>query len=77
MVVAGSLRVVLAGLAVGMLAALWVSRLLRGMLFGIEPTHPVTYVAAATLLAAVAASASWLPARRAAAVDPVTALRRA
>ncbi|HEX7049890.1 MAG TPA: ABC transporter permease [Longimicrobiales bacterium] len=75
LVVAGSLRLVLAGLVAGTGAALLLTRLLRGMLFGIEPTDPIAYIAAATLLAGVAGFASWLPARRAARVDPMVALR--
>ncbi len=45
------------------------------MLFGITPTDPLTFVAVAAILATVAVLGSWLPARRAAAVDPVVALR--
>ena len=56
-------------------AALLLTRLLRGLLYGVEPTHPTAYVAAALVLSGVAACASWIPARRAARVDPVVALR--
>ena len=45
------------------------------VLFGIEPTNPPTYVATALALALTALTAAWIPARRAARVDPVTALR--
>lgn len=75
LVVAGSVRLVLAGLAVGTVAALLLTRLLRALLYGVEPTHPTAYVAAALLLSGVAACASWIPARRAARVDPIVALR--
>ena len=45
------------------------------MLIGVKPTDPLTYVAMAALFFAIAAIASWLPARRAAALDPTVALR--
>ena len=63
------------GLAVGMTGALFLVRLLRKMLFDISPNDPVAFVAVAALLLLVAFVASWLPARRAARVDPVVALR--
>jgi predicted permease len=65
----------LIGLAVGGLAAVPLSRLLNGLLFGIEPTDPPTIATAAVLLFIVAIGAAWVPARRATAVDPMTALR--
>jgi predicted permease len=63
------------GLAVGGVAAVPLSRLLNGLLFGIEPADPPTVALAAVLLVAVAVGAAWLPARRATAVDPIAALR--
>jgi putative ABC transport system permease protein len=63
------------GLAAGLLGALALTRLLRNQLFGLEPTDPATFLAVSLMLAAVALLASWLPARRAAAVQPVVALR--
>ncbi len=75
MVVGASLRLVLAGLLVGTALALALSRYLVSLLYEVQPTEPVTYVAAALLLAGVALAASWLPAYRAARVDPVQALR--
>ncbi len=74
-VVADGVRLALPGLLLGGAAAVAVARLLRGMLFGISPTDPVTLAAAAAVLIATVVLASWLPARRAAAVDPVEALR--
>jgi putative ABC transport system permease protein len=65
----------LAGLVLGGLAAVPLSRLLSGLLFGVEPVDPPTIALAAVLLVAVALVAAWLPARRATAVDPMTALR--
>jgi predicted permease len=63
------------GLAAGALAAWGLSRLLRGLLYGVAPYDPPTFAAMAALLAATAVAATWLPARRAARLDPVEALR--
>jgi putative ABC transport system permease protein len=63
------------GVVVGMLGAVAVTRFLRGQLFGLEPTDPATFAAMAALLVAVALVASWLPAWRAARVEPSVALR--
>jgi predicted permease len=65
----------LVGLVVGGLAAIPLSRLLTGLLFGVEPVDPPTIGIAAALLVAVALVAAWIPARTATAVDPMTALR--
>lgn len=70
-----SLVLVGMGLAVGVGVALATTRVLEGLLFGVTPTDPVAFAGAATLLGAVALLASWIPARRAANVDPVEALR--
>jgi predicted permease len=64
-----------AGLAFGLTGALFATRLLRGLLFGITPHDPMTLGAVAFVLAAVGVAACWLPAARAARVDPATALR--
>ncbi|MGE0455993.1 MAG: ABC transporter permease [Vicinamibacteria bacterium] len=64
------------GLGLGLLLALGLARLLRPLLFGVGPHDPATLSAVALLLAAVAAAASVLPARRAALVDPSSALRQ-
>jgi putative ABC transport system permease protein len=64
-----------AGLAVGLAAALLLTRLLAGLLFGVRTTDPAAYLAVALLLVAVSLVASYLPARRAARVDPMIALR--
>jgi ABC-type antimicrobial peptide transport system permease subunit len=64
-----------AGLAIGLVAAYALSRSIAGMLFELSPTDPVTYAAIVIVLAGVAMMASWLPARRATRVDPLTTLR--
>jgi predicted permease len=64
-----------AGTAIGLGAAAAVMRLMRTLLFGISPLDPVTFIAVPVALAAAAALASYLPARRTTAVDPVEALR--
>ncbi len=64
-----------AGLLLGTAMALAASRLLASLLFGITPQDPATYTILALLLAAVALFAAWLPARRAARLDPLTATR--
>ena len=69
------LRLTLAGLGIGVVAALAVTRLLSTLLFGVGPTDPLTFVAMATLLCAVAVVACAEPAHRAMRVDPMVALR--
>jgi ABC-type antimicrobial peptide transport system permease subunit len=63
------------GVAVGVVAATGLMRLLKSLLFGVSPLDPFTYVSVPVVLAVSAMLASYLPARRAAAVDPVDALR--
>jgi len=75
LVVLDGMRPVAIGMAIGLLLALGVTRLLMSFLLGVSPLDTVTFVAGAALLTAVALMASWLPARRAAAIDPVRALR--
>ncbi|HSA55605.1 MAG TPA: ABC transporter permease, partial [Gemmatimonadaceae bacterium] len=75
MVVGQGLRLILIGSAVGIVAALGMTRLLGGLLYGVSPTDPVTFSAISALLVAVATVACYLPARRATRVDPLVALR--
>jgi predicted permease len=75
MVLGESLRLVTAGLAVGILAALGLGRFLSKLLFGVHASDPVTFFGVAILLFTVATIAAYIPARRATRVDPVTALR--
>ena len=69
------LALVAVGGVTGMSVALATGRVLRAYLFGVSSTDPVTFVAVALLLAAVAMLACWLPARRATRVNPMEALR--
>jgi ABC-type lipoprotein release transport system permease subunit len=64
-----------AGVATGVVGALAVSRLLGGLLYGIEPTDPFTLAAVACALLGVSFAATLIPARRATGADPVEALR--
>jgi len=64
-----------AGLAIGMALALSVGNIAASMLYGLKPRDPLTLAAAVTAMAAIALVASFLPAQRAASVDPMTALR--
>jgi ABC-type antimicrobial peptide transport system permease subunit len=64
------------GLALGAAGAIAAARQFRSMLFGVAPADPWTFAAVATLLAAVAAVAAYVPARRAASLDPATTLRQ-
>ena len=63
------------GIAFGSIAALGLTRLMASLLFGVKPIDPLTYAAVALALAAAAAMASYIPARRAMRVDPIVALR--
>jgi predicted permease len=63
------------GIGIGLAGAIALTRYLEGMLYGVTPLDPLTYVATVALFAAVASIASFLPARRATRIDPMTALR--
>jgi predicted permease len=66
---------ILPGLVAGILGAVFLARVIRGLLFGIEPLDPPTLALVCLVFAAVGTIASWLPARRAARVDPIIAMR--
>jgi putative ABC transport system permease protein len=68
-------KLIFIGVAIGIVASLGLTRLMSAMLYGVTATDPATYVAVALLLAAVALLACYIPARRAARVDPMVALR--
>jgi ABC-type antimicrobial peptide transport system permease subunit len=70
-----TMLVVMIGVAIGLGAAVATTRLIASMLFGLMPTDPLTISLAALVMIGVAAVAGYLPARRAAQVDPMVALR--
>jgi ABC-type antimicrobial peptide transport system permease subunit len=75
-VIGDSLSWTLAGVAAGVIASFGLLQFLRTLLFGVTPTDPFVLGSVSILLVAVALGASYIPARRAMRVDPVTALRR-
>jgi len=75
LVIGESMRRVCIGLAVGLLAALGLARVLASQLYGVGAVDPLTFIGTPLVLGTVALIASWIPARRAAAVDPLVALR--
>jgi len=74
-IVRGGLRLVVLGILLGVPGALLAGRLVRGMLFGVQPTDPTTLVAVTVFLVSVAVAACLLPARRAARINPADAFR--
>ncbi len=75
LIVSQSLVVSLAGLALGLVGALWLSRTLSSLLYGVEPRDPSTFAVVAAVLVGVSLLASAIPALRASRIDPVSALR--
>ena len=76
MVVRQGLTLTALGAAVGFAGALALSQLIKSQLFGVQPSDPLTLVTVLVVMGLVAMAAAWLPARRAARVDPIIALRR-
>jgi putative ABC transport system permease protein len=76
LVVGAGVKLALLGISIGTVGALVTSRLLSRYLYEVQPFDSGTFAGIAVLLVAVTAIASWLPARRAARVDPVQALRQ-
>jgi ABC-type antimicrobial peptide transport system permease subunit len=75
MVLRQGLGLVQIGLVAGAAGALALSRVMAGLLYGVEPTDAATFAATGALLVVIAAAACLVPARRASAVDPMVALR--
>ena len=75
LVLGQGMRLIVFGLAIGLAAAFALTRVLGGMLFGVTPTDPLTFVAVSSLLTTVGLLACYIPARRATKVDPLVALR--
>jgi predicted permease len=75
MVLGQGCRLACAGIAIGLIAALTTTRLMTRFLYGVQPNDPITFTAVSLLLIAVALLACYVPARRAASVNPVDALR--
>lgn len=75
MVLGETLLLLICGLAIGVPVAFFASRLMASQLFGLNPGDPATFLIACAGMAAVTMAASYLPARRAASVDPMRALR--
>jgi len=75
LVIGQGAKLVLAGLGIGVLAALGLTRPMKSLLFGVSASDPLTFAAIVVLLMLVALLACWLPARWAAKVDPMVALR--
>jgi putative ABC transport system permease protein len=75
MVLGDGARLLVLGLGLGLLASALAARLIQGMLFGVPPQDPVTFLAVAALVSLVGLGACALPALRAARVDPLVAIR--
>jgi putative ABC transport system permease protein len=75
LILAGGMKLVGVGVVLGLVASLGLTRLMASFLYGVQPSDTFTFGAVSLLLIVVAALAAWLPARRAAGVDPLTALR--
>jgi putative ABC transport system permease protein len=75
LIVGQGLVLALTGIAIGLIASFALTRLMRGLLFGISATDPLTFISISLLLTLVGLLASWIPARRATKVDPLVALR--
>jgi putative ABC transport system permease protein len=75
LVLGQGLRLAALGIALGTLGALWLARLIAGLLYVVKPSDPLTFVSVAILLGGIALLACFIPARRATRVDPLVALR--
>lgn len=75
LVVQQAMRLAFAGIVIGVVGGLLVTRLMSNLLFSVSPVDPLTYTAVSLVIAAAAFAAAWIPAWRASGIDPVTALR--
>jgi ABC-type antimicrobial peptide transport system permease subunit len=75
MIMRQGMALVLAGLSLGIVGALALNHVISALLFAVEPTDPVTFLAVSLVLLGVAAAACFVPARRATSIDPLMALR--
>jgi len=75
LVLGQGMRLTTRGVFLGLLAAFWLTRWLSSLLFEVKPFDPATFSAVSLLLLVVALIACWIPARRAARIDPIQALR--
>ena len=75
LVLSNGMALALAGVVIGLFAAFALTRVMRSLLYGVQGTDAATFTAVASLLAAIALVASYVPARRAARIDPIESLR--
>ena len=75
LVIGEGLKLILVGIGAGLIGAMALTRVMRSMLIGVAPTDPATFITISLLFFVIAAAACWLPARRAAGLDPAAAIR--
>jgi ABC-type antimicrobial peptide transport system permease subunit len=75
LIIGEGLRLSMTGVVLGLIAAFAVTRVLRSLLVSVTPTDPMTFIGMTAMFVVIAVAACWLPARRAAALEPTAALR--